>query len=805
LHINILLKYIIIKIKILDSNDSDYYKEKQLLPLEIRSLKETINTHNKYIEEKKNKRKIYVYDNKKNNKDKDKNKMKVGFNQIESESKKIPQSSMNNKIYKIIDLYNKTNGEFNLNLSIDKCFNNMDNTNILGKQEKENEIKEFNNNEKNSINNNNINETKDEFNSRIISNNISVEKTSNELDLIREDLKKTLNNNDDDYNNVYDKTIINNTSNEKSSGLIKLNSMVIENENENYIKYLIDLNNKKNNKKRKSSSISNNIEDNISQLQESKNKSDDSYLKNITSKSSEEKIIKGNSSHYDNNSILSLVSNQIANPVIDSSSLLINNSVKSILNISNNMIPSNQHTKSSLNIAKTNNYSSESREENKFSKLYDDLKSVSSYNIMMSCKSIRLFQEIDPQNSDYIQGKIKTPNRALRRMLFEKITNISNKKNTDGSNDNDNNKNNLGLLKKDNNNENQSVKYISNIKEKKNNNTLGIENETTNKNIKYKKIGNINNNYKKKKKWDKKKKFKKKVKKKKNNIKNGNRKKKLDKKTKDNSIKKNDINSYNNENEIYKSNDNNLYDKSLNKKISTDSIGFHKYKPKYEFDSDEEVQEYSEFEPEYLEKMNGCNKNRFTNSINVFAFEHSNNKIISAYNMENNIDSIDYDSKEIYAYENTENINNSATVNSSNSSITNLNNILTNTTPYIATSNINNHYNSTKYNNFEAIIEEDNEIDEIESNNKSNNDDDDDNLNNNNINNNNNNNKSINDNNDSDDDVNHDNNINNKDNYNDNLNNNDNTDNTDSNNNNNKRIIKKLSFSAVDKKESTER
>ena len=499
MHINILLKYIIIKIKILDSNDSDYYKEKQLLPLEIRSLKETINTHNKYIEEKKNKRKIYVYDNKKNNKDKDKNKMKVGFNQIESESKKIPQSSMNNKIYKIIDLYNKTNGEFNLNLSIDKCFNNMDNTNILGKQEKENEIKEFNNNEKNSINNNNINETKDEFNSRIISNNISVEKTSNELDLIREDLKKTLNNNDDDYNNVYDKTIINNTSNEKSSGLIKLNSMVIENENENYIKYLIDLNNKKNNKKRKSSSISNNIEDNISQLQESKNKSDDSYLKNITSKSSEEKIIKGNSSHYDNNSILSLVSNQIANPVIDSSSLLINNSVKSILNISNNMIPSNQHTKSSLNIAKTNNYSSESREENKFSKLYDDLKSVSSYNIMMSCKSIRLFQEIDPQNSDYIQGKIKTPNRALRRMLFEKITNISNKKNTDGSNDNDNNKNNLGLLKKDNNNENQSVKYISNIKEKKNNNTLGIENETTNKNIKYKKIGNINNNYKKKK------------------------------------------------------------------------------------------------------------------------------------------------------------------------------------------------------------------------------------------------------------------------------------------------------------------
>ncbi|OUM69293.1 hypothetical protein PIROE2DRAFT_2795, partial [Piromyces sp. E2] len=721
---------------------SDYVEE-PLLPLQTKSLKETINAHKKIEEEREKERNaLYLYNDIK--KTKPKSKKTVRFSNIEpKENKRISTTIKNNKIYKIIELYNTVNNDFKLNLSIDKLFKNNDdnykNTVIdISKKRKEyyninklnDDISCDNNQDIKSANIDSINENGSLYNSNckdMNENNNNDFSKRKELEELKKKVASSINKNKE--------YVIKNINDDKSIEFVKLNSTIIDDENENYIKGLIDL-------KKKHDKLNENYRnDNNNVMNESlsylKDNNRSNFINDTASPTeytysfaaSETKNTENSSINNNNNNIQSSSGSSIINPLIntmiDSSSILINNSVKSI---SNNMLASSQLIKSSMNMSKAN-YSVENRDDNKFCKLYDNLKSFSSYNVVKSLNSQ------DSQNSDYLKLKNKTPNRALRRMLFERITNINdidekknitNKKSKKKENENikvnifDESNNKKGFVKE---NDLKSIsmsscdennKNINKIKRKVNSNNIDKRkrNIEINKSDKNKLLKNKTN---------KKKKFKK------NTMKVINKKKKHDKRLRDENNKKK-------EGKIKIDEDDNcksvieLTKNTFNNKVSLDSIGFQKENNKYLFESDDEIQEYSEFEPEFINKMelnNNINSNNYTNANynsstndNVTSIVTTNNnlnlseienKIINAYNIENSIIDNNSENTILNKYDNFNFIstnNNSVVDNSSYVSSLYSNNVASSNSSLI----MGNYYN--KYNNFEAIIEEDNEIEE---------------------------------------------------------------------------------------------
>ncbi|ORX69848.1 hypothetical protein BCR32DRAFT_272406 [Anaeromyces robustus] len=351
-------------------------------------------------------------------------------------------------------------------------------------------------------------------------------------------------------------------------GLIKLNSTVISDENENYIKYLIKMHN---DLEKNSDNIDFEEEESLSYLKSSNNNSFIYTPSEYTQSINDNSELKATTtlSNANNTSEDSSITNPIINAVIDSSSILINASKNNIINISNNLLASNQLIKSSINLVKGNIYSDDNPDDNKFCKLYDDLKSVSSYNI----KSLKSTQDVDNQNSDYLIAHNKTPNRALRRMLFEKITNLDDRS--------------------------YSRKSIS------------IKNSDVNSIKKFKKT----------------------------NTKSSNKRKKQDKKNRD----KNDISNKKKDGKIRKNGNESLESCSseLNNSISNEkllkmnSIGFQLNQKEIEFESDDEVEEFSIFEPEYLNKFNkSISKN------NVIAIIEEDNEMEEAEDFKDNKDDI---------------------------------------------------------------------------------------------------------------------------------------------------------------------
>jgi len=691
----------------LDFDESDYHEE-PLLPLNINSYKETINEHKKLEKERERKKNIkFLYDNreKRNSKNKD----EIHFNNIkQTKIKRVTTEVKNNRIYKIISLYNKINDEYNLNLSIGKNIKTNESLNKKTVIDISNIRKEYYNiNETlgNILYNEKDNESKienisnnDNNNVKISSDNINDFSKRKELELLKQKIAISVNQNKSNCDKNGKK--IKGDSTDKSTELIKLNSAIINDENENYVKQLIDLNIKKGKEEQENNRyLKNDLNENLSHIT---NGSDYSYsfsedFANINN--SEVKTKASSSVNSFTNNLKSFtesssIPNPIINNMIDSLSLLINNN--SIRSTSNSVMTSGQLVKSSLNMIKSSNHSIEGHDESKFSKLYDNLKSMSLFNVPKS-------QDIESQNNCL---KNKTPNRALRRMLFEKITNMDDKNESNEQQTKTEDKQKISNVSDD--TKNISANKDNNMKKNINKSNINMDNRNTRTSSRHKRKKN-NDGIKKGRKIvesniNGKHKTKKKTKFKKVTPKFGNKKKKQDKKVKEDNNNNNDKDNIIKENwNISNENDSiRLNNMDSNNRLSLNSIGFQNDKQDYEFESDDEVQEYSEFEPEYLKKM------KFDNNEENNDKSEKENKVINAYIAENCVNKdIPYGELNILKDQsNFSTIDN----NSSYSSLPYLN--ATPSSNPITNSNTN-YYNSSKYNKpFDVIIEEDNEYDE---------------------------------------------------------------------------------------------